>query len=169
MRIFIHCSQWKLQHFKTSYSRRTLHSSLRTNGRSQTHGSSHKVRKHLVRCGRALRRVLLEVGDLQGRCRILRTGEGRLEFGTGIGHASLLTSGDGSRAGDGGGQLLTSAGAQERGGELLRHGCRIKCRGDRRGGVVHAIEGWQLRCGAWSGDWEVREESLASEARGFWR
>jgi hypothetical protein len=28
--------------------------------------------------------------------------------------------------------LLTGAGAQERGGELLRHGCRLSRRGDRR-------------------------------------
>src|SRR5262245_60256566 len=48
-----------------SYSH-TMHGSLCTHSRAETHGAGNKVRKDLVRRRRALGHVFLEAGDLQG-------------------------------------------------------------------------------------------------------
>ena len=111
--------------------KRTLHGSLGTDGRSQTHGAGHEVGEDLVGTRGTAGRVFAEVGDLHGRATLVSAGEGALEGGFRIGNSPpLLAGGDG---GAGGGQLLAGASAQQRtGGGGERHGDAIDHRrGDR--------------------------------------
>lgn len=88
----------------------TLNSSLGTDRGSQTEGSGHEVGEDLVGARRRVGLVLAEVGDLQGRARLIGTGEGGLEGRLRIGNSPPLAGGDG---GAGGGHLLPGDGAQQ--------------------------------------------------------
>lgn len=97
----------------------TLHGSLGTDGRGQTEGSGHEVGEDLVGAGRLVGGVFAEIGDLQGRGVLLRAAEGAVE-GRLVRDVPPLAGGD---RGPSGGQLLTSAGAQQSGGGSgERHG-----------------------------------------------